>query len=346
MGNKNIKRGIILTIIMVNIFLFINIWPALYQVFAFILTLLLPFIIGFTLAFIILPAVRFLEKKKIPKRISITIIMVAILAVVVGVIWLLVPMLLEEFSEMFDKVPHYANIVYEKIDELCSKLGFFADDFLPTKKEIEDIMHSNLTKIIQSMIGIVQKTFSYFIIFILSIVLTIYFLFDFERIIKWVKSRTSETQQGFVMSIRDTMQAYFKGVILVSFIMIVLATIGFLIVDLDYALILGIIVGITDIIPYLGPYLGGSIAFIVALSVSYKKAIIVILIILVIQTLESWVITPRIQSKATNIHPILVLFSLLLFGELFGVFGMLIAVPALSVIQAFVKKMFTKEKFH
>jgi predicted PurR-regulated permease PerM len=176
----------------------------------------------------------------------------------------------------------------------------------------------------------------------MSIVLMIYFLIDFDKIIEWLKLKSDSFKKiklkEYLVDIKDTMQAYFKGVILVSSILILLSFILFTIFDIDYAFLLAIVIGITDIIPYIGPYIGGGLAVIVALTTSLKKAIIVLIIIVILQGLESWLITPKIQSKSIKVHPILVLLSLIFFGSIWGVIGMIVAVPLLAIIQTTIRK--------
>ena len=105
---------------------------------------------------------------------------------------------------------------------------------------------------------------------------------------------------------------------------------------------MGLIIGITDIIPYIGPYIGGTIVAVIASSDSIEKMIMVIIVIVIIQGLESWFITPKIQSKKISVHPIIVLLFIVIFGKIMGIIGMLIAVPVLAIIQTTLKTKFNE----
>ena len=124
---------------------------------------------------------------------------------------------------------------------------------------------------------------------------------------------------------------------MVSTIVFILSFLAFRIINIDYALMMGLIIGITDIIPYIGPYIGGAIVAAVAGSESLEKMIIVIIVVIIIQGLESWFITPKVQSKKISVHPILVLLFIVIFGKIMGIIGMLIAVPVLAILQTTLK---------
>lgn len=139
---------------------------------------------------------------------------------------------------------------------------------------------------------------------------------------------------------------FFKGYFIIMLILSVTSSIVLMFLGIDFALILGIIIGVTDIIPFIGSYIGGAIPVIYAFLESPTKALYVIIAIVVIQLIESNLLTPYIQSKQTKTHPLLVILSLIVFGRIFGFIGMIIAVPLLSIIKIILKyyplKLFKK----
>lgn len=338
--NKN--KLINIALILIILLLFFNVFPYLVDIINFIFKLLLPFLIGFTFAFILLPVVNFLVKHKFNRKLAVFIVVVAFLGIISLGLYLLFPMLIEELYLIIQKIPDYINFMENKINNLENKLDFLPIEFIPSYDHLEEVVINYLMNLLNSVFDIIKNGMTYIITFLMSIVLMIYFLIDFDKIIEWVKLKSDNFKKiklkEYLVDIKDTMQAYFKGVILVSSILILLSFILFTIFDIDYAFLLAIVIGITDIIPYIGPYIGGGLAVIVALTTSLEKAIIVLIIIVILQGLESWLITPKIQSKSIKVHPILVLLSLIFFGSIWGVIGMIVAVPLLAIIQTTIRK--------
>ena len=102
---------------------------------------------------------------------------------------------------------------------------------------------------------------------------------------------------------------------------------------IDYAFLFGIIIGVTDIIPYIGPYIGGALVSVFVLVSRPEKLIFVIISIVILQFIESNFLVPKIQSKTLKTNPILVILSVTFFGEIMGIFGMLIAVPLEKIVE-------------
>lgn len=338
--NKN--KLINIALILIILLLFFNVFPYLVDITNFIFKLLLPFLIGFTFAFILLPVVNFLVKHKFNRKLAVFLVVVSFLGIISFGLYLLFPMLIEELYLIIQKIPDYINFMENKINYLEKKLDFLPIELIPSYDHLEEVIINYLMNLLNVFFDVIQSGMSYLITFLMSIVLMIYFLIDFDKIIEWIKIKSDSFKniklKEYLIDIKDTMQAYFKGVILVSSILILLSFLSFTIFDVDYAFLLAIIIGITDIIPYIGPYIGGGLAVIVALTTSLEKAIIVLIIIVILQGLESWLITPKIQSKSIKVHPILVLFSLIFFGSIWGVIGMIVAVPLLAIIQTTIRK--------
>lgn len=338
--NKN--KLIIIFLILINILLLFNILPYLLNIINYIFKILLPFLVGFTFAFILLPLVNFLVKYKFNRKVAVFLVVILFIGVIATGGYLFFSIIVEEISVIIQQVPNYITILEEKIIYFEDKLNFLPIDLIPSYDHLEEVVTDYLMNVLSSFFYILKNGMSYLVSFLMSIILMIYFLIDFDKIINWLRRKTERIQKinvkEYLADIRDTMHAYFKGIILVSFILVILAFILFSIFKIDYSLMLAIIIGITDIIPYIGPYIGGGIAVIIALTTSLKKAIIALIIVILLQMLESWLITPKVQSKSISVHPVLVLLSLIFFGSIWGIIGMLVAVPILAILQTTIKK--------
>lgn len=335
----------ILTITIYFIFLSM---PYLKQIVSFLINLLVPFLIGFIISFILYPLINFLVKKKMSRKVAVAVISIAFIGIVVTLMIVIVPMLAKELTNTLDSIPKIASDIRYVIDKITDKLHLDDLDFMPSEKEIISMLNKNITKFLSRILGIMQKTISYIISIVLGFILSIYFMLDFDKILNFVKrwclDKNEDKLLVLLREIRDTMMAYIRGVLCVSLLLMISSTIFLTILKVDFALLLGIIIGVTDIIPYFGPYIGGGIAVLVAFTKSYKVAIITAVFVVLQQMVEAWFISPKIQSKNIKTHPILVMLSLLFFGKLLGIFGMIIAVPILAVLQAFFRVYFCYQK--
>ena len=110
-------------------------------------------------------------------------------------------------------------------------------------------------------------------------------------------------------------------------------TIGFALVGLNAAVLFGLFCGITDLIPYIGPYIGGAAAVIVGFTQGPFVGIATLIVAALVQLIESYVLQPVVMSKAMQLSPIMIIVGLLLFGYFFGIVGMIVATPCMSIIK-------------
>ena len=346
--NKKIYYLSIICIVVITIYFSFLCFPYFKEIFSFFVNLLAPFLIGFVISFILYPLIDYLVKHKINRRIAVLIISVVFITIIVLMSFLIIPKLTNELKKIFDEIPKIAADISTVIEKLYSKINIDILDFLPSEKEIAAILSKNAEAFMAKILTIMQRIISYIISLILGFVLSIYFMVDFDKIKTFIKDwcYKNDKQKLLVLlvEIKSTLQAYIKGVLLVSICLMISSTIFLSIIKLDYAVILGVIIGLTDIIPYFGPYIGGGIAVAVAFTKSPKVALITAIFVVVQQMVEAWLITPKIQSKNIKTHPILVMLSLLFFGKLLGILGMIIAVPILAILQAFFRVNFSYQK--
>lgn len=347
---RKIKQLIIIALALLSLYLFYLLVPGILQVLKFLFKIFLPFLIGFVIAFTLLPLVDYLTERGTPRKWSVFIVVFVSFFVIVALFSILIPILIKELAEITNNLPHYMQKLNTILNRLSDKLSFLPDEFKPSPKNIETLFLNNINFLINYLIRIIQKTFSYFLVIIISPILAIYFLLDFDKIQAWLKKNSSgikfQKRREMLIEIKDTMKAYIRGIFWVMTILTILASLGFYLVGLDYAFVFGLIVGLTDIIPYLGPYIGGTIVFLTTLTISTKQALLALIVIIIIQIIESSFLTPKIQSHQIKTHPILVILSLAFFGEILGIFGMLIAVPMLSIAQTIYKTQILSKNRH
>ena len=299
-----------------------------------IIGLILPFIIGFTFSFVLQPCINYLIKLKINRSYAILIVIsiLILLLIVFGIF--LIPMILKELNIFFINLPEFINEVSELINNvgIIKKIGI---DF----KEIFNNFIKSKSDIIKNIFNFFTSIFSYLIPTITTPILIIYFTIYYKKIEEYIKDKFSDNQKIFniLREIKISMYDYFRSYFIITLVLFVSSSIAFAALKIDYFIIWGLIIGLTNIIPYIGPYIGGGIVGLYVLTTTPNLLLYVIIIIVCLQLIESSFLTPKIQGDIMEINPILVIFSVTFFGELLGIFGMIIAVPVVRILQIIIK---------
>jgi predicted PurR-regulated permease PerM len=172
-------------------------------------------------------------------------------------------------------------------------------------------------------------------------ILGIYILKDIDKLRKGFLSIIHKKYKNRVATTMDRINhvagRYIRGQIFISIIVGVLCTVVLLVLKIDFAVLLGAIAGIFNLIPLLGPFVGALPAALAALFISPLKALLVILLFIAIQQVDSYVISPNVMKYQVGVNPGLIIFSLIAGGALFGFWGLLIAVPTVAIIQETLK---------
>jgi len=190
-----------------------------------------------------------------------------------------------------------------------------------------------------------QKIFDFIVIITVIPVLVFYFLKDYHQIKTYFKKilpiKYRPIISGLIDTIDESLGGYIRGQLLVAAFVSLLTLIVFHLLGVKYALLLAIIMGLTNIIPYFGPIIGAVPAVAITITASTKLAIFVIIAVFIIQIVESNFISPYIVGKTMNIHPVAIIFALLLGGKIYGIIGMIIAVPLLTILKEVTSHLIT-----
>ena len=316
---------LIIFLIIYHLFPFVNI------ILKYIFKIIMPFLIAFSIAFIFEPFIVFLEKKKINRKIAIGFIVGLFMLILYLLIRFAIPLFIKQLGMLIEMLPNYLNRLEEIIQNITNKFQKLPGNLHIDYDKIESILNEKLSKTIETFTTTLQRSFSYIIQFLITPILAIYFLNDYQKIEQKIKDKLISNKKNVLYhtlsEIKIALRQYVKGVILVMVILTLAASFCFLVVGIDYAFLFGVIIGITDIIPYIGPYIGGAIVVIFTIVSNPSKVLIILIIIIVLQFLEGNFLVPKVQSKTMKTHPIMVLLSVAIFGELLGIFGMIFVVP-------------------
>lgn len=314
--------------------------PILYNYSMKLFSILAPFIIGFFFAFLLHTLVDRIEEQGINRCLSVLLVFLVFLILISYLISNLIPIIFNQIEELEEQIPEIYNSVEIFIHNLWNHLDFIPEKYRFYMDDIGNWTLSNFFKFDFSQ-SKMANLFDSFNILVLTPIITYYFLYDYNnmkrRLIKFLKRKNYRFSYKFLREMDEEIGAYFRGLILIMNLMTIVSTLGFFLIGLDYPLLFGFIVGYTNVIPIIGPYIGGIPAVFFALTKSWKLAILALVVIVLIQTIESNIVTPYVQSKAIDAHPLLILLSFIFFGKIFGIIGMIFAIPILAVILLSIK---------
>ncbi len=319
-----------------------------------ILGILTPFLLSFLLAYILNPLVSRLERHHVPRWLSSLIIVIVMLGIVVLVALFGMPVVIQQFQGILNGLALIANDFAEMLRS-GAIFGFLARYGIPVEKAQEVIsqqlsprLESILKTLFEAIFGFLTSLSSvalHIVNIIIVPFLVFYLLKDFPLVTHRFSMLVPRTRRGRFLQLWETvdhlMGKYFRGAVTVAIIQGAIATVGLWIIGVDYALILGIMTGLLDFIPYVGLLTSLVVASIVAIfsgGAVAAKIVAVVVLFLSQKVLEASVLGPRIIGHQVGLHPVLLILSLLVFGFFLGFVGLLIAVPATALVIALVKE--------
>lgn len=309
-----------------------------------------PFFIGFVIAWLLRPLVLKLNEKVHSNTLSSIIVFAAFVFILFILLYTFIPTIYAEVNELVGLLPSFVERITNSINELFTNfaengitLGDFKDKLLINVTSLSADIAKSLPS---AIINIIASLFSGIGTFVMGLIIGIYMLIDYENIGKHFKSLFPKKLQNDVYILASRMSIEVRkcvnGTFLVALMVLVCDSIGFALVGLNAPLLFGVVCGITDLIPYIGPYIGGAAAVIVGFTQDPLIGIGTLIICVIVQIVESYILQPIVMSRASNLHPIIIIIALLVFGHFFGILGMVLATPSLTILRVVFE--FAKEK--
>lgn len=325
-------------------------------VFTFIKTLLKvisPLFIGFVVAWLFNPAVKKLQSKGMPRIASSLLIYAIFLTGLVIFIRVLVPTLYTQLNDLIGNLPSIFNDVKEATNKAFESMNNMHGIDLSNVKAnlfstLENWFNNFTTSLPESLLSIVTNFFSSLVIIVFGLVIGLYMLFDFDAIsghlINLLPEKAKKDASKLIDNISTEVRKCVNGTLTVASMVFVCDSIGFAIIGLQAPVLFGLFCGLTDLIPYVGPYIGGIAAVIIGFSQSTFTGILAIVICVLVQTVENFILQPLIMSKTMKLHPVTIIIGLLIFEHFFGIVGMILATPVIALLKVIYH--FVAEKFN
>ncbi|MDU1043930.1 MULTISPECIES: AI-2E family transporter [Peptoniphilus] len=338
-------------------------------------------IIAVIFAYIIDPLVNYLERKGIKRQFGVIIVYITVILIFAVLIISVIPKTINEISNLLTSLPDMVDTLTKNVNGSMSE--FFAkfnvelpDNFIDVYKksnpkvegnvetpEIVSNILDSITKAVNKLVGNMQESLMksasnllsklYGLVtgafrLLLVLIFSFYFSVDKEKFTlklkKAIPNKHRKDVTYLATRIDTALQQFIRGRLLMAIFVGVLTMIYLLILRVDFAIIIGLITCVADIIPYIGPFLGCAPAVLFAFMDSPIKALWVLILFVLIQWVENNILAPKLIGNSTGLSPLIVLISIIIGGGLFGVWGMVISVPITSII--FILVDFVKIKYN
>ncbi len=321
---------------------------------------LLPFFIAWLLAYLFYPMVKFVRVKLRFKNhtLSVITVLVIIISVIVSAVCFLIPLFISEILKLKNIIFTYAQnsestiIPHDWESFLQYLISAFNLEHLFDHKNIVEIVRElfpHAWELLNSSFNVLVSVF-----FIFIVLLYLFFILkDYHRISKGFISMIPQKQREFVSelmkNVESAMSRHYRGQAMVALIVGILFSIGFSIIDLPLAVLMGLLLGVLNLIPYMQVVGIPPTIILMLLHVAEKGGapwwplISLALVYIIVQIIQDGYLVPKIMSKASGLNPAVILLALSIWGTLLGVLGFIIALPATTLLIAYYKKFILSE---
>ena len=321
---------------------------------------LLPFFIAWFFAYLLYPVVKFIENKLHVKvrALSILLAMGAAIAIVGGVIWLIIPPMIDQFDKLGEVLTRWVhqtthtNNLTMLIKEWLQDNQTTIERFLKSK-DFSDALKTTMPKVF----SVVSQTATVLMSIVASMITLLYMFFillDYETLTaNWVRIFPKKNRPFWSALMKDVereLNNYIRGQGMVALCMGIMFCIGFTIIGFPMAIGLGILIGIMDLVPYLHTFALIPTAFLAMLKAAdtgqnfWVVFGLAVLVFCVVQVITDMVVTPKIMGKAMGLNPAILLLSLSIWGALLGFLGLIVALPLTTLLIAYWQRYVTREK--
>lgn len=350
LDNQLVSGLLILSLLLINLILFSQTSYLFNPLKDFISAIGVPVACGAVIYYLVKPIYDYLLNKKVPKGIAILLVMVGVIVIFIMIITSLVPIIQKQLLDLVSQLPYYYQIISEQVEKFM-QTGFFET----IQEQFNKINTDFIQSITERLNGILNFTFSgigsvvgiigNIVITIMTMPVILYYLLkDGNKVIPFVTrmfpTRSQHKISVMLNEMNQQVSSYIRGQITVAICVGFTYIIGYTLIGLPYGVTIGMIAGLLTIIPYLGSIIGLTPALIIGFVTNPTLALHVFLVFVIEQLIESRVLQPLILGSSLKMHPVTILIILLAAGKMFGLVGLLIAVPVYAVVKVFITHFF------
>ena len=303
---------------------------------------LTPLIIGGFIAYFLNPFIEAVARRGVKRTWSVAICYIVLILIILLAMLFLIPKLIGQLSEFTEIISEQMPL----IEEMGQRYQTFLQKVDPNLRNIlesittqgasrgSEYLKNALSSIMNGAMGMLSQAANLVVGFVIAFYITKDFYDIKQTVVSWIPKNIRENVLLIFSDIDKVFGSFIRGHLTVSFIVWSLSILGLKIIGIRTAFSLGFVVGLLNIIPYFGPILGSIPAVLMALTGGIKPAILTLVVLVVVQQLESGFITPKVVGNSLGLHPLFIIISLLIGGKLFGLAGMILAVPVTGILKA------------
>ena len=319
-----------------------------------LLGVLSPLFIGIVIAWLFDPVVTKLQKKGVNRVLGTLFVYVLLILFIYLLCRLMIPSIADQLEDLGKSVPNIISYIQNTIDGIFKNLDKMSDMDISNIKEgvyesINDLSKSLTVDLPTNIMNVVTSIISGGVNFFIGLLVGLYMLFDFDSVKKHIRSLVPKNHRKDVFELfsrlNGNLRNYVKGTLLIMGILFVFQSITLGIVGLKAPMVFGLFCAVTDLIPYIGPYIGGIPAVLVGFSISPTTGIFALLAVVLCQCLENYFLQPVVMGKTMTLHPVTIMVGLLVFNHFFGIVGMILATPTISILKTIFNFFNEKYKF-
>lgn len=350
LDNQLVSGLLILSLLLINLILFSQTSYLFNPLKDFISAIGVPVACGAVIYYLVKPIYDYLLNKKVPKGIAILLVMVGVIVIFIMIITSLVPIIQKQLLDLVSQLPYYYQIISEQVENFM-QTGLFET----IQEQFNKINTDFIQSITERLNGILNFTFSGIgsvvgiigdiVITVMTMPVILYYLLkDGNKVIPFVTrmfpTRSQHKISVMLNEMNQQVSSYIRGQITVAICVGFTYIIGYTLIGLPYGVTIGMIAGLLTIIPYIGSIIGLTPALIIGFVTNPTLALHVLLVFVIEQLIESRVLQPLILGSSLKMHPVTILIILLAAGKMFGLVGLLIAVPVYAVVKVFITHFF------
>ncbi|MFS0554471.1 AI-2E family transporter [Brevibacillus sp. 179-C9.3 HS] len=317
--------------------------PVLSQFFSLMKEVLVPVILGLVIAYLLHPIVQLLERRRVPRLMAVLLIYGSFVLVITIAIINAIPVFTKQLVELADDIPRLMDWYYTWMSEWEARKYFLPDSISKGVDRViiqsnEGMSHS-VAKIVDNARHSMGKLFAFAIVPFIAF----YFLKDMKQLHETGMSIVPKAYRKQVLivlrDINESLGKYIHGQMIVALIVGAFAYMGYKLIGMPYPFVLAAFVCLTNIIPYIGPLIGAAPAVVIAITISTKTLLLVVVVNLIIQIVEGNILSPNIVGRSLHLHPLLIILALLVGETLGGIIGLIVAVPILAVCKVIISRI-------
>lgn len=309
--------------LVLGVLLFLKLW-----------TIVASLFLAIIIAAAIEPTVAWLEKKKVPRVASVPGIYLLSLAALLGLFYAVLPSLFHEAFTLSRSLPEKYGAFLQNLfqSDALSELGFL----VPALEELFANFQNQLGNIVPNLFSFISTIFGGIVSFFLVLTFSFYLSLRKNDIETFVLSLTPQRHRNYAKDLTRRIQRrtgrWLQSVFVLATMMGVATFVVLTLLDIPFALTLGVLAGLLEIVPYIGPFIAGTLIFLLASTESFALALVAVGSYILLQQLQQILIIPAVMSRVVGMNPLFVLVAIVVGAELAGLWGVIVAIPTLSAL--------------